>query len=113
HTLIEIAVLFLSIPVYFGIGLLVSVLIVYIPKYGKFLSVFVVMGLMLFYFFGFMTKDTEIFAQLTPFYYVDPVLILYNGLNLDTFLVTGGALIITIALLILRLQKKSRYLPTT
>ena len=62
---------------------------------------------------GFLTEDTEIIAQLTPFYYIDPVLILYNGLTLETFLVTGGALIITIVLLIIRLQKKSRYLPTT
>ncbi|OLS19359.1 MAG: hypothetical protein HeimC3_45680 [Candidatus Heimdallarchaeota archaeon LC_3] len=113
HTFLEIFILFLSIPVYFGIGLLVSVMIIYIPKYGKFLSVFVVIGLMLSYLFGFLTEDTEIIAQLTPFYYIDPVLILYNGLTLETFLVTGGALIVTIALLMLRLQKKSRYLPTS
>ena len=105
NTFMEIFVTLLTGPVYLSMGLVISVLIVYIPKYGKYLGISAVMIACMLYLLGSLNKNVVILAQLTPFYYFDAVGLLYKGIQITNMIETAMFLIITLILIILRIRK--------
>ena len=110
NTLMEIFVSLLTGPVYLSIGLFISIIIVYIPKYGKYLGISAVIIACILFLLGSLNKNVVILAQLTPFYYFDAVGMLYIGLQLSNIVEIMIFIIITFILIILRLRKTEQIL---
>ena len=110
NTLMEILIIFLMGPLCFIIGVIISLFITYIPKYGKYIAMILVLFSLLFYFGGILNKDMIWLSQLTPYYYFDPVVMLFEGIQLSSVITFLSLVIILAILVIIRIQKKTHYI---
>ena len=110
NTLTEIFIIMLLGPLCLVIGAIISLLIAYLPKYGKYLAAFIVGFSVLFYFGGILNKDMIWLSQLTPYYYFDPVVLLYEGVQLVSVITFLSLVVILTGMILIRTQKKTHYM---
>ena len=108
-TLMEILTSILTGPLYLSLGLFMSVMIRYVPKKGTYLAVGGVFIAFVLYIVGSLYKNVSLLAQITPFYYYNPISFLYGGIQLvNSFAIIIFCIIIGL-LFIVRVMKAQNY----
>lgn len=105
----QIILLHMTIPAFLGIGILTSLLIAYFPK-KKNLALIPVVSMMLLHLAGSLNPAFSILSQLTPFYYLRVVPILFSGFIIEDFLYMAIFSILIFIGIFIRLQKKEHYI---
>lgn len=111
-TYMEILTSFFTGPLYLSLGLFISVVISYLPKFGKYLAVGGVLAAFIFYLVGSLNKNILFLAQITPFYYYNPVSFLYGGIQFTNIFPLVIFCVIIVILILIRALKSERYLTT-
>jgi hypothetical protein len=107
-TLNAIILIHLTLPAYLGLGVFTSILIVYFPK-KKMISVLFTSIIMILHFIGLLNRNFELLSQMTPFFYFNPATILFNGYKINNIIVLLIFSIIILIGVIIRLNKKEKY----
>ncbi|OLS19389.1 MAG: hypothetical protein HeimC3_45980 [Candidatus Heimdallarchaeota archaeon LC_3] len=106
YTHLEITVIILSGPLYLSIGLFLGLLTYLFGKKGAIIGIILVFSSLSLFFLGALNESWFLLSQITPYYYFDPVRILFKGVQIQEIVSIIGFVLISVTIVIIRMKKE-------